>query len=559
MENNISPRKQRYDSILSYLESTDEFMYKVIDLLGLSRLFKARSKIGIVFLNPQSTEWREKVQSYIDAEDVDKLNDISESLASCVLYDNLRNFNDFKNHADDIPNANGRVLSLDLDKSRGSSLKIISAGTIVADPNFIDGSKTQIYSVYKLNGDLPPCNTPETQNKYTKITNGRKKSDKEAELQQQKIKDMEQELIIRSDLVNEIVHNYWQNLRNAKKLGKPMTLSPYVESVLSLYYYIRNYADESEIKDILYARILPIISFTVLDVFLIFEPYKQSSDTTPFLLNGPLLRQWIEWRERSTYNINTAFDILLNDIKQNNETMRTQDLLEYIDDRRNNIASLPTSSRFIDEIYKMYDSVCASNTLNKLPVFTNYWHNIYKNNPTRKMAEDELRFDVFFRCMSLENSYNDVPIIAYKSIINDISRVLSSNWSREKLNLLNKPALANDLTQKQRYKNINMFLHSMFFMYQVVGNTPEESFPFDISASPESQKEGKIYNPFSNLITNHRARINIHNIKYDQRQIAELLNTIAENPDNVDPDIRSILDKIKNGNTQNVMNTSPKK
>jgi len=539
-------KKHSYASILDYLESKDPFMRELIDLLQLESLFKSRSRVGVVFLNPVNTDWRAKAKSYIDTENTSELSDLAESLGACILHDNLKTISEFKQKHDDIPNSLGNILEIDLDASRGNTLKLKnSQTTIVLDPDFVDGSKLKNISVYRLVGDLPTIKSPPSQYKYLKSSSKKKKNQQEDEKNNLEM-EMRNDCSLRYEIIREIESEYANYLKNNNK----SVISPYIDALLSIYSYIKT-TDENNIQEYIFNRILPIVSFSMLDIYLILEPFKTTKYYEQRLLPAFLIKEWDEWRKTHNFDAKRALDNLLDDLKTYNNGVEILMLLDLIDDKRTKILKLDLTNKIINSVYDLYNTLTAKNEIssagNNKRLFNKYWHMIYSQHAYRKLAEDELRYYVFTRVRQLEDNL-DYDRISYQKLLRDIQYVLSQDEpKKEKLLMLNDKLLSSGISSKAFVNDVKLFIKSVFFMFMPLSLIDSEQLPFEMTATKPSIKDEYVYNPLFMMITYLKTQLNTTMKKnFDHKQITEILNMIIANPDNLDPEIKQIIEKIKN-------------
>jgi hypothetical protein len=238
---------------LNYLETIGDPIYAVIQNLCIGRFMNApHGFTGVTFLLPDSALTNQLI-SKATSDNPDEVDKAANIIRECILYENLKSINDFKNG--EIPNSHRRVLMVQ--EVNNKNVELVGGGIVTPDPNFL-AAKSKNISVYKLSKAFPETSTRPYDVEENKV---KKEKSKAKKMGGGDIKDVEN----RTHLVEKIVIDMFSN-RDQKNYNSAMEL------LIEMHKFFSNNNN---------AKVVSLIeSFTsfnsLASLVLILQPYKNS-------------------------------------------------------------------------------------------------------------------------------------------------------------------------------------------------------------------------------------------------------------------------------------------
>lgn len=559
-----------YRSILDYLEDNDPEMYDFIHATANDTIFSSRGKVGITFLNPIDSKWREQIRDIIDSGDVDKIGELSEVLSAHVIEDVFKHPGEFKTRADDIPNALGQRIPIDTVKSNTVEVVIKGGGqrgtNLVArlDTNFVDGSKRENLCVYRLVGGVLSTNLEPATHKYVRkqldeISDAKKRGEKPINARQHETFEADRALRLEICSEVEFLYNKHRDLLN-RRSSSVSSIDPYIETVFSLINYVLTSTDPATIAEILVSRMLPLISFTVADFYLFIEPYRVVTSSNEYLVPSYIIKEWNA--ARPSFDAKRVYDSIMSlcaksvvDKVSSGAVMGNRAALYGVieENRRTLLTRVNNPRQFPTKILECYANLSTNNAISNnsarasLPVYGDFLAAAYRADPYRKALEDEMRYITYLRFEQL-NAEHPYDKSNYHLLKNIIREYLSgpSTTTKDRLKMLNIGLMTNSISPNERVSEIRTFINSTMFLFVPLTESDLAYFSNDVVMRPPPNKLD-FYNPLRLILrrlnlTVGKVREPIKNMT--NNQTVELLNTLGDNMDNLDPEVRTALEKL---------------
>jgi len=510
----MSKKHQVVKTILDYICEVDDELFDAMNVSGVEYLFNPRGRTGITFLWPATDSSIRQDILKLSLGDMDDKNKAGEIISSIIIPEYIKSVDDFKSFSRKITDASGSIISLDLLNSKPGMLKL-DRGDVVPDKKFAEyiAENPKInYAVFRLSNGVyePDRQKAEPSAKTTARPSNRKKAEptpeqietakkpsRARELRIQIAKDIE------NDYVNDIVSKRGVlQLRKPLKSGKSTNGKPaevevsvyrnaYVDAVLSLVNYIIKSKSQQTIVDVVYGKILPLISYESIDFYLIFEPYNT---TGTYIVDDDIIESWYVNRKnygmldllnhiekcfvKQETNKSTAVPIFYTARNELNDTVDSVrcDIISDIQTKGPRKVAVS-----VNEAYKKYISTNALGQLNN--ILPKQISDNYKASSMKKLVEDELRYRANRWFLELEKDFN---IHLFRETVDNIKNYICSDFSASALKILNPDTLQYAINPNDKLKVILSFINSTYFLYSPMSVKVYETFisEFTISNVP---------------------------------------------------------------------------
>lgn len=520
----MSSKKYKcYNDILSYLEDRDDEIYQFIIDLSLQNHFDVKGKAGITFLNPLDENFRKELRKKIDKGDNKNYDNAVDMLSAHVIFDYLKNPDDFRSKYDDIPNALGQHIEIDYDKTNSKEVRFTKGKAVIDE--FFNPKKSLKVAIFDLENYIIPIDGKEASSKYIKKKtrrNGTNETDTSIDV------NNEQTIKLRFQIKQEVEQEFCYNYKKKKNLEK-IYKNTFVYTTLSLIHYILT-KEKEMIGQLYYERILPLMSFTPADFYLIFEPYKKSEE---FLIPNGIIERWYQKQSRFKFNLNQLMNKIMEDLEQTklpyviyNDRMKLQC---EIDELRQKLQNPKNPRKYPSLIYDCYKKISEKNTILKAKdIYPGYLSEQYKINVFAKLVEDEMRYMLNYLYERLDEDFESD---LYRSFIEMAENYMNNKIPAEnRLRILNQNILNCEIQPEKQLSDIRRFINSTYFVYTPLTFKEALSDDFPITPSNKNIPEGDetgLWNihgltlyGYKNLFCNHEDD--------DNDELSDLLSKLLE-------------------------------
>lgn len=558
---NMATKKfKTFCRIIDYIDSIDPELAELLrGTCADMSLGSLKGKPGITFLMPQNAAYRKKITDLAYSDNISDANKACDMLNALIIKDVLKTLNDWRNKRDDIPNSLLPSQHIEIDNITNKEIIFKSGAVAVLDEKFKDNSKKSQLAVWKLiSGEIPVTMDKPSKFKYAKKKGGSKTGGYDVTPEFVNNIRFKIAIAIENAYITDRINNTMGSLTfgaghefEYKKEIKPAFSSRrrdiYLEFILSLVNFIMN-SDE----DLLYDKILPLISFQKIDFYNLLEPHTIKHDDSHYLIPTSLINAW--WNNRSSFNIQSVIDQigkklssppakfqqykLYGDKKgviQDTNNLRTQ-IMKSIESRPRD------SPKEIIEVYKILDN---DNKIGACqPVYPPGIAAYYKSEPSLKLAQDELRYLTYLQFESLERqpTFDRNKFETIINMIAEYANVLTSDERERTFKLNNMYTMKYLIQPTEKIQEIKIFLNSTHFLY--VPLTPEEVYNYplkNVIVRPDPDELHGIWNIDKSTISQHKR---LAQSPEEQKSISEALNLLhTMNPSTMTPELKqSILD-----------------
>lgn len=449
------PTKKCYNKIMEYLAENDEEMADLFSALYLEQLLQHST--GVTFLNPQDPAIRSKLNELTLSDDPADIKKATAMLSAYIIFDYLRTPDDFITKHDDLPNAlRQRVV---IDRTASNSYEVV-LGKGKAIP--CDFQTKKKIAVYNLTGHEIPTNGQPASMKYVKLMRNTKQAKKEEVVDEKKDISMERSRALRTRLANEQLSKFKYNISTGKHT---FANDPFVLTVMSLIHFIITKEKETVKANIYFGRILPLLSFTSADFYILFEPYKSVSQ---YIIPNSTIEQWYSTRSNRDINIGKVVRQVWQDLESVKDKYsiysKRSEIVGEIDRVRQEVHSNPGGARQLAEAtLSAYLDLSKNNKVGDITdVYPPDIAELYSADPHRKALEDEMKYMLFNTIDELEKEYSEDDFEEFVDIIE--SYMAGKDSSHRRLRLLNSSNLEQSIAPRERLEEVRTFLNSTFFI-----------------------------------------------------------------------------------------------
>ena len=547
-----------YCKIIDYVDSVDHELARILrGTCTDMTLGSTKGKAGITFLMPQDKAFRKKIEdlAFSDkVEDADKANLILNSL---IFRDVFKSTSDWMSKKDDIPNSLMPSQHVEVESASGKEIVFKSGAKAVIDEDFIDGSRKKNLAVWKLvSGELPITTGKDASLKYSRpgkkgVTGGNQPVDFSSQNERAKIAVA----VENTYMLHQLQRTMGRNLifGGAHQTGGKRTLSVpieqrprdiYLEYTLSLLSYILK-VWKGPGETLLLDKVLPIISFNKVDFYHLIEPHKPFGS---YLLDDNLINEWWVQKEVHTVNMRETMEDLRKLLDRGTGALVYTDrmaLISAIGEERmrllNTINARPRGC--IEEICKFYDKLSSDNTINGVgPVYPDGLSEIYRNEPSLKLMQDELRYLTFLQFAKLESDPS-FDVNKYREIISIICDYMSAqngNEREQSIKLLNKNTIRYLISPTHKLQEISIFIKSTCFAYIPLTERELMDSKLKTVIVRPDPSDMKIFNIHGAIAASHKRLLDG---SLNQADVNSVVSTIMSlDISKLDPDLRRELE-----------------
>ena len=522
-------------SIPRYLEVADkEFLELVEAVCASGSLTASRGRPGTTLLIPQDKAYRKKIADLAYSDKVEDANKASDMINALIFRGIYKSPSDWVAQKDDIPNSIYPPQHVDIDSATGKEIVFKSGARAVVDTDFKDSSRKSNLSVWKLmSGEIPVTTDKPAKLKYAKMQKGKTGGYAVSNMVTQGERFNIAIAVENAYRLHELQRRSGASLGNTRR-------DVYLEYTLSLVNYIMNVRKDT---DLLYDKVLPMLSFDKIDFYLLIEPHKFSGN---YLLDDILVHEW--WLQKSS-------SVDCKQIMKQVESMLTRGsgaliytnraaILDKVSEIRQKLCGQIDSRprACVDEIAKEYDSFEKSNSINGLQnIYPAGIAAYYANEPGLKMIHDELRYLTYgaFKRMEQDPTFDDGR---YNDIVNMIGECLHAASSVDRAGahkLLNKNSIRYLISPTEKIEEIKIFVYSTMFMYVPMTETEAMNLAQKHSVSRPDPNNIVVFNIAKDLYTQHQRVLSGPSDEPSMRNIMDAIRTLDVNL--LDPALRDEL------------------
>lgn len=382
----MATRKAKtYSRITDYLEDRDPELYEVVHTLCLEHLFIPKGKPGITFISPQEEEFRRQLTEWSISDDDATRKLASDHIAAMIIHDVFKTPSDFRKQ-DEIVNALRQVVDVDGKNASTTEVKFKNGARASIDRDFKEACKKDNLCVYHLTSGRIPIDAPAAKSRPSKRTKGGKQ---EVKQQETPVQDS-----LRFGLGVEVETAYAY-----RRAHEGPQSDEYRDTVVSFLSFLFKHKDRKMASDILYERVLPLVSRQwAADFYLLFEPKTVAND---YIIPEPVLEEWYALRRKrmvwdfsdTVTRINKYLDQFAKDTKGQYPAVYSNrfSILNAIDDERRELedrSCLDLVTKCRETYVKLIDKNAIGDVSNIFPAGL---LELYRKDKDRKLLEDEFR------------------------------------------------------------------------------------------------------------------------------------------------------------------------
>src|SRR3989344_3643418 len=367
--------KKSYNKIIEYLAENDDEMCDLFAVLFLEPILQRPT--GVTFLNPRDRSVREELTKLAMSEDPDEVKAATQKLSAYVICDHLRTPDDFMAKADDIPNALQQKVVID--RAASNSYEVI-IGKWKATP--CDMLTRKKIAVYDLVGASLPTDAPRAAFKYVKVTRNTKAGKKDEVVEEQRDVSQEKSRSVRTRIAEEAIGMYEYQMTRGRRVS---FFNPLLTMVLSLIHFIWTKEGDAAREGVYKNRILPLLSFTPADFYIIFEPYRVVGQ---YLIPNSIIEKWYNIR-RDDINVAKIIRTIWHDLAEAKNTYgtfsRRLDIVEEIDKIRQEVHETGAARQIVEATLNAYVNLAKTNSIGAVTnVYPPELAEVYAADPYRK-------------------------------------------------------------------------------------------------------------------------------------------------------------------------------
>ena len=475
--------------IFDYVESADPELAELLKgTCADMSLRSTKGKGGLTLLIPEDKGYRKEISDFAYSDKPEEANKATDMLNALIFRDVFKTPSDWIAKKDDIPNGLIPSQHVEIDSATATEIVFKNGARATPDKGFKDSSKKQILAVWRLtSGKMPVTTDKPAKLKYMK-------SGKEIgsyELTTTMAQSSRHQIAI------EVENEYFLNQVQVRKGGQYRNV--YLEYIASFLHHVIQ-----KDMNLMYEKILPLISLDKLDFYVLIEPHKFGGN---YLISDVIINNW--WSSREMCDVLSMIQTvqkLLNSSPSDSLIYKDRaGLLNRIHSTRK-LAFETRPRSIIDPIEAVYKQLEDNNTIDGAgPVYPDALYQYYKSEPGLKLIHDELRYTSFLRFKALEQS----AIFdhgALDKLLNDIGECLYASTEGERATsklLLNKKVLKYLISPNDVVTEIGMFVNSTMFLY--VPMTFDESCSLKQKNQIGRPEPGKVtlYNVAREIYTHH--------------------------------------------------------
>lgn len=482
-----------YCKIIDYVDSVDSELAEILrGTCSDMALGSMRGAGGITFLMPQDKSYRKKIADLAYSDKVEDANKASDMLNALIIRDVFKSPSDWIAKKDDIPNALFPSQHVELDSVSGKDVKFKSGAVATLDTNFKDSSRRGNLAVWKLTGEIPVTKDKLATMKYTrksKKTGGYDVTSKHSQSIRYKIALA--------------VENAYAAHQVQARAGNSKPKDIYMKYTMSLVSYILHVRKD---RELLYSKVLPLLSFDKIDFYLLVEPHKFGGK---YLLDNSIISEW--WTQKQSVDVKKTMQEVLDLIKSGTNALVYTNRMQVFDKlnevRQHTIRYTESRPRgCVDQIAKDYSEFVKTNTIGGAgPVLPEALIDHYRQEPGLKLIQDELRYLTFGAFSRLEREVS-FDMGKYNELLNMIGECLYAPTEEDRQRaqkLLNRNSIKYLIAPTEKVQEIKVFVNSTMFMYIPLLPSEAESLRVKNSIHRPSPENVAIFNIQKSLYIQH--------------------------------------------------------
>lgn len=534
-----------YSDLSDYLYNEDPELSEVFRDLSMESILQSRGKVGVTLLRPVNKQFRAQLINGALG-DPDERKQTIMLVGALVIPLNLKSAEDFNLNKTVLQNGIRQVV--ELSNVKGGVITFANGSTAVRNPTFNDSSKERNINVYDITGNGLPIDSPAAKRIERSIKGPRRATAKGGyEIEQSRAsKDLRFKISVQ-------IENIYSN----DKINGSRS-NAFIETAYSLVYFILTRCGDDVKNTVFLGRILPMISYQEIDFYFFVEPHATHQEDD-YLIPTSIIAEW--WREHtdtgvvgfSVKNIRTIIDGIISKQKSDSvaiyggERTRRQ-LLHEIQSMRESV--IDEGARYaVNSVIAQYKVFAETNSIGRINnVLPLSLANRYRQNPAKKMVEDELRYVTY----KIFRRFNTGEFIreTYKEILGMIGNYMHSTPSESLLKLLNPKKIEFSVDAKAHIGETCSFVQSTNYMFISLTHAESQYINQELYGKTERpDKESE--NIWNTTLDLHERMGTIMDSRPTQgpsdtnEKVKDLLESYYKNDkSNLDPKMRGILDEM---------------
>ena len=460
-------------NIIHYLTQSHPEFYELLEVLCQGELINQLRLSGTLLL-PDNKLLEELTNMANDHDSEDQASRLLNALVSQLV---LTTTGDFNTHRDNIPNLlEQRIL---VKYVRGDRVEL-TCGAILTPLNDFTLYKQSIgkFMVWNLSESLIPTDGPEAV-KFDPETLG--KSTKPVVNHQSRS--------MRTNIARKVETSYMQeriNFNNSPSYddagNRMRSRDPYLETVMSLVHYI---IKQGCYENILYEKVLPMISYDKSDFYLLVEPYKESNN---YLLPDKLIYDWYNSRMKvpNVGNIMNQIDTLYTKKQKYTDCLlycNLEGAMKQVENGRQQFRKKKVGpNNIVSALEGLYGAYFKANILPTKLIE-------YYGEPKYKLYEDEFRYQIFqwFDRFEYNHEFD-------RNLFNRIMGVIRDYTQSDRIKPYMLRPFERDLSSLEKTNDISIFMCSSHLFYLPITNNILNNYPHSHSLQKPRTVSNKIYN-----------------------------------------------------------------
>lgn len=461
--------QKTYCRIIDYLRDHHPEVHEVLlSTCAEMSLISRRNRSGVTFLVPTGDHLKQirKLAFSSNPDDAGRACDMLNALSLRNVYKSAA---DFMSDRQNIANSLNPYQQVELEKASGTAVTFASGASASLDKDFIDASRDRNLAVWILKGEIPVTTDRPAQIKK-KVKGG---------YSQSVATELSKKLRWRIAVAVEAEYSM--------KRMTGASGDPFVRSAMSLVEYLH----ENGHHEILHGRVMPLLSISKADFYLITEPHRSAGE---YLIPDSFIEEW--WNKRASHGAARGCTIVDEHFAASSEKEKSEQVLREVAKLRESlIAEIESRPRdAVKAVQQVYEEFSQTNRVgaveNVLPQQTAA---MYASDHHLKMLQDELRFLIHCAFHDLESREFDSG--RFSEITNMVAEYMHKMAGTEKdiqsgRKLLSQAAMRYSIQPSDHAQDIIAFVNSTCFMHVPMCREVAETLP----KSRTQYSETKLWN-----------------------------------------------------------------
>ncbi len=531
-----------YSDLSDYLYNEDPDMSDVFRDINMESILQTRGKSGVTLLRPVDDSFRRKLINGALG-DPDERKTTVMHVGALVLPLNLKSAEDFNLNRNMLRNEIRQVV--EISSVKNGIITFANGSTAVRNNSFKDSSKENNINVYDLKGNGLPIDAPAAKRAERTVGGSRRSATRGGyEIEQSRAsKDLRFNIAVQ-------VENMYANDRLSGNRS-----NSFIEITYSLVYFILTRLGDDARNNIFLNKLAPLISYQEIDFYLFIEPHATHQEDE-YLVPTSVIAEW--WREHtdngvvgySVRKIQTIIDGVISKQKSDaaavyaGEKIRLN-ILHEIQAMRD--AVIDDGARYaVNSVIAQYKTFCETNSIGRIHnVLPSGLANRYRENPVRKMMEDELRY-VTYKLFRRFNS-GDFVKDTYKEVLGMIGNYMHGKPTESSLRLLNPKKIEFSVDAGAHIGETCSFVQSTNYMFISLTKAESQYVNKELYGSTErpDKESENIWNTTLDLHERMGTLVDSRPSADTNEKVKDLLESYYKtDKSKLDPKMRGILDEM---------------